>query len=71
MSTWNETLKHIEGLRQKRREADDNLYAIQLQLIKAEDALKNKERRNRAPWRYRRHREVTKKIGPLKKGFAR
>jgi uncharacterized coiled-coil DUF342 family protein len=40
MATWNETLKHIEGLRQKRREADDNLYAIQLQLIKAENALR-------------------------------
>ncbi len=40
MATWNETLKHIEELRQTRREADDNLYAIQLQLIKAEDGLK-------------------------------
>jgi chromosome segregation ATPase len=40
MATWNETLKHIEGLRRKRREADDNLYAIQLQLIKAGDILK-------------------------------
>ena len=40
MATWNETIKHIQGLRQKRREADDNLYAIQLELIKAEDGLK-------------------------------
>ena len=40
MPTWNETLKHIKGLRQKRRDADDNLYAIQLQLIRAEDVLK-------------------------------
>jgi predicted nucleic acid-binding Zn-ribbon protein len=40
MATWNETLKHIEGLRQARRQADDNLYAIQLELIKAEESLK-------------------------------
>ncbi|HEX5171078.1 MAG TPA: hypothetical protein VFW11_18005 [Cyclobacteriaceae bacterium] len=40
MATWNETIQNIEALRQKRREADDKLYAIQLQLIKAEDALK-------------------------------
>ena len=40
MPPWDETLKHIEGLRQKRRQADDNLYAIQIQLIKAEEALK-------------------------------
>lgn len=40
MTMWNETLKHIQGLRQRRREADDKLYAIQLQLTKAEGGLK-------------------------------
>jgi uncharacterized phage infection (PIP) family protein YhgE len=40
MATWNEAIKHIQGLRQKRREADENLYAIQLELIKTEDGLK-------------------------------
>ena len=40
MPTWDETIKHIEGLRQKRRQADDNLYAIQIELLNAEDALK-------------------------------
>jgi len=40
MATWNETLNHIQELRQKRRDADDKLYAIQLELIKETEGLK-------------------------------
>jgi hypothetical protein len=40
MATWNEQINDIQKLRQKRSEADDNLYVAQINLLRAENTLK-------------------------------
>jgi len=40
MPTWNEQIAAIGKLREQRRNADEDLYAIQIELIRAEQALK-------------------------------
>ncbi len=40
MSTWSEQISAVQKLREQRRQADDELYAVQLELLRSENALR-------------------------------
>lgn len=66
MASWNEQINEIQKLRQKRREADDNLYAVQIDLIRAGNNLKKvRKQETNLPGNIREIETLRKKIAEL------